>query len=529
VEPGGFDFRRMAFFDRLGGVGYTRVPVLAVAAPDGMDLAVDRLRSRLSAAVRGAMPGDAGAFAAGVMTGDRSGLSQATIEDLRDSSLAHLLAISGMNMAFLVGFVFALIRVGVACVPPLALRTHAKKGAALVALGVAAFYLLLSGANVATERAFVMVAVMLGAVLLDRRAVTLRSVAIAGVVLLAWQPEAMLEPGFQMSFAATVALIAGFRAVEGQVLRQKMPRWAVPVFTLVLSSVVAGLATAPYAAAHFNRFTDFGLVANLLTVPVMGAVVMPAGALAALAAPFGLAAVPLWVMEQGVRWILFVAARVADLDGAVTAIKAPSAPVLPLLSLGLCALVLGPGRLRVAGAAAAMGALVLWAASPRPDMLVSADGRLVGVVGPQGRALSAERGNGFTARNWLENDGDLASQSEAARRPGVSGPKDARLFVLGEMPVLHVTGKGASAAAGAACARGALVVLDDVADLPAGGDCRVIDLALLRKVGPLAIDAGEAGRLDLRPVRNGARLWNAPPADAAALAALAAPPQRTSP
>jgi hypothetical protein len=103
------------------------------------------------------------------------------------------------------------------------------------------------------------------------------------------------------------------------------------------------------------------------------------------------------------------------------------------------------------------------------------------------------------------------------------------LFVLGEMPVLHVTGKGASAAAGAACARGALVVLDDVADLPAGGDCRVIDLALLRKVGPLAIDAGEAGRLDLRPVRNGARLWNAPPADAAALAALAAPPQRTSP
>ncbi len=526
VEPGGFDFRRMAFFDRLGGVGYTRLPVLVAAPPEGRDLAIDRLRSRLSAAIRAAMAGDAGAFAAGVMTGDRSGLSQAAVEDLRDSSLAHLLAISGMNMAFLVGFVFALIRVGVACVPPLALRVNAKKGAAVVALGVAAFYLLLSGANVATERAFVMVAVMLGAVLLDRRAVTLRSVAIAGVLLLAWQPEAMLEPGFQMSFAATVALIAGFRAVEGQVLRQKMPRWAVPVFTLVLSSVVAGLATAPYAAAHFNRFTDFGLIANLLTVPVMGAVVMPAGAVAALAAPFGLAAVPLWVMEQGVRWILFVADRVAALDGAVTAIKAPSAAVLPLLTLGLCALVLGPGRLRAAGVAASVVALALWAVAPRPAMLVTADGRLVGVMGPQGRALSSERGGGFTARNWLENDGDLATQSEAARRPGVAGPKAARSFLLGGMPVLHLTGKGAAEAAAGACTGGVLLVVSAEAD-GARGDCRLIDLALLRKVGPLAIDPGPGGQLDLHPARRAARLWNAPPADAAVLATLAAPPQPT--
>jgi competence protein ComEC len=519
VEPGAFDFRRMAFFDRLGAVGYTRVPVLAAAAPQGAGLAVDRLRSRLSAAMRAAIPGDAGAFAAGVMTGDRSGLSQQTVEDLRDSSLAHLLAISGMNMAFLVGFVFALIRVGLACVPPLALRVNAKKVAAVVALAVAAFYLALSGANVATERAFVMVAVMLGAVLLDRRAVTLRSVAIAAVILLAWQPEAMLEPGFQMSFAATVALIAGFRAVEARVAREHMPRWVVPLFTLVLSSVIGGLATAPYAAAHFNRFTDFGLLANLLTVPVMGAVVMPAGAMAALLAPLGLAAPALWVMELGVLWILAVARWVAGLDGAVTAIPAPGALVLPVLTLGLCALVLGPGRLRAAGVAAALAALALWAATPRPALLVAGDGRLVGVLGPEGRALSAARGGGFAARNWLENDGDLAAQADAAARPGMDGPRGARRFAVGGVPGVALSGRGAAEAAAAACARGGIVVV--AAEVAADGPCALVDTALLRRTGPLVIDPAPGGGITVRAARAGRRAWMPPQADPAVLAALA--------
>ncbi|MFN3578510.1 MAG: ComEC/Rec2 family competence protein, partial [Tabrizicola sp.] len=307
VEPGAFDFRRMAFFDQLGAVGYTRTPVLLLEEASGAALPIDRLRRWLTQAMLARMPGQAGAFAAGAMTGDRSAISGETVQALRDSSLAHLLAISGMNMAFLTGFVFALIRYGLALVPFVALRVNTRKVAAWVSLGVALFYLLLSGANVATERAFIMISVMLGAILLDRRALTLRSVAIAGMILLLGKPESLLEPGFQMSFAATIALIVGFCALDDSIYRRTLPRWLMPVFTLVLSSLIGGLSTAPYAAAHFNRFTDYGLLANVLTVPVMGAVVMPAGVLAALMAPFGLAWLPLWVMEQGARWILFVA------------------------------------------------------------------------------------------------------------------------------------------------------------------------------------------------------------------------------
>lgn len=506
VEPGAFDFRRMAFFDQLGAVGYTRTPVLLLEEPEGGALLIDRLRTYLTQGMLAHMEGQAGAFAAGAMTGDRSAITEETVQALRDSSLAHLLAISGMNMAFLTAFVFGLVRYGLALVPWAALRVNSKKVAAVVSLGVAAFYLLLSGANVATERAFIMIAVFLGAVLLDRRALTLRSVAVAGVVLLLTKPESLTEPGFQMSFAATIALIVGFGALEGSIYRQKVPRWAMPVFTLVLSSVIGGLSTAPYAAAHFNRFTDYGLLANLLTVPIMGAVIMPAGAMAALLAPMGLAALPLWVMEQGARWILFVAHWAAGLDGSVTAIMTPGPWVLPVLTLGAIWVILWRGRVQLVGIAAVMAALWFWGADGRPDLLISGDGKLVGLWGPEGRALSAGSGGGFSAESWLENDGDLATQPEAAGREGFTGPKGERWFTVGGLQAVALSGKGAVEKLVGVCASGALVILAaEVETVPEG--CRLIDQTMLAATGPLAFWV-EGDGLRIVQTRAQHRIWS---------------------
>ena len=501
VEPGAFDFRLMAFFDGLGAVGYTRHPVLLWEQPVPGDARVGRLRALLSAAIQAEIAGDPGAFASGVLTGDRSGLSRDAVEALRDSSLAHLLAISGMNMAFLIAFVFALLRYGLALVPPVALRINSKKVAAVVSLGVAAFYLALSGSNVATERAFIMVAVMLVAVLLDRRAITLRSVAIAATILLLWQPEALLSPGFQMSFAATVALIIGFAAMTDRMEPGRWPRWVQVGVALVLSSVLGGVSTAPFAAAHFNRFTDYGLVANLLTGPVMGMVVMPAGAMAAVMAPFGLAGMPLWVMEQGCRWILFVAHQVAALEGSVTAIPAPPPAVLPILTLGLCWMVLWPGRLRWGGGVAVVAALVIWVQAARPMVLIGAGG-VVGVMGPEGRAISAARGAGFMVANWLENDGDLAGQEVAAARPGFSAGDGGRVFAFGGRTALLVA-KGDPMPIGA-CERHALVVVQDVA--AEGGPCLVVDTGLLEQSGTIAIMKAASGPR-LQFTQSGNRVW----------------------
>jgi competence protein ComEC len=511
VEPGAFDFRRMAFFDQLGAVGYTRTPVLLLEEPVDGALPIDRLRTWLTQGMLAHMDGQPGAFAAGAMTGDRSAITEETVQALRDSSLAHLLAISGMNMAFLTGFVFALFRYGLALVPYVALRVNTKKVAAVVSLAVAAFYLLLSGANVATERAFIMISVFLGAVLLDRRALTLRSVAVAAMILLLLKPESMLEPGFQMSFAATIALIVGFAALDGSIYRERVPRWLMPVFTLVLSSLIGGMSTAPYAAAHFNRFTDYGLLANVLTVPVMGAVIMPAGALAALLAPIGLAWLPLWVMEQGARWILFIAHEIAGWEGAVTAIPTPGPWVLPLFTLGAIWLILWRGRVQAFGALPVLVALVLWLSAERPTLLVSGDGRLVGLAGPEGRALSAPKGGGFAAENWLQNDGDLTLQAQAAERSGFQGPKGERWFELAGLKAVALAGKGAEAKLPAVCQTADLVILAaEAATAPPG--CPLIDQQVLAATGPLALWQGDS-TLQFVTTKGARRLWSPPARD----------------
>lgn len=507
AEPGGFDFRRMAYFRQLGAVGYTRAPVVLWQDPEEGTQVINRLRTWLAAKMMAAVPSEAGAFAAGAMTGDRSGIGLQTVQDLRDSNLAHLLAISGMNMAFLTGFVFMLVRYGAALVPVLAVRVNSKKLAAIVAFGVALFYLLLSGSNVATERAFLMVCVMLGAILLDRRALTMRSVAISAVLLLLVEPESLGEPGFQLSFAATAVLIAGFGALDRAILREKLPRWMLPVFTMVLTSLLAGLATAPYAAATFNRFTDYGLLANVLTAPFMS-ILMAAGAVAALLAPLGLAWPALWVMEQASRWILFVAHWVAGLEGAVTAVVQPSAWVMPVITLAGIWLLVWRGRWRWGAVLPMALAFAGWSVTARPQVLVSSDGSLVGLMGREGRALSVPKGGGFIAENWLQDDGDLAVQEVAAARAGFEGPATARRFEVAGWRGVALRGKGAAEAFAAACRSADLVILPSAIKpvrAPAGG-CVVIGREVLDATGALALTIWP-DHLELRPSRFGARIW----------------------
>ena len=357
VEPGGFDFRRHAWFLGIGAVGYTRTPVvLAVAGREGVWLG--QLRHRLSQRVQARIPGDAGGFAAAILTGDRSAVAQPRLEALRDSNLVHLLAISGLHMGLLAGFVFATIRGRLALYPPLALRLPARKIAAVFAMAAGAFYLALSGGNVATERAFSMIAVMLCAVLLDRRALSLRSVAVAGLVVLALRPEALAGPGFQMSFAATTALVVVFgwlsqhRPNSGW-MAQKWLRLALGV---LVSSGISGLATAPLGAAHFNQIAHYGLLANLAAVPLMGALIMPAAVIGICLMPLGLDGVPLWVMGQGLAWVLFVADTVAAWPGATSGVPTPPAAVLPMMALGALWAVLWRGRWALLGGAP----MVIW-------------------------------------------------------------------------------------------------------------------------------------------------------------------------
>jgi competence protein ComEC len=509
MEPGGFDFQRQAFFDGLGAVGYTRTPVLALRpAEEGRaGLFVYRLRMAITQEITETIPGPAGGFAAAITTGVRATIDAETTEALRISSLQHILSISGLHMVLVTGFVFGLVRVAIAAIPPLALRLPAKKIAAAAALVAGAAYLALSGMDVPAERAFVQVAVVLVAVLFDRRALTLRAVALAAVIVLTFRPEALTEPGFQMSFAATIALVAGFEAWRDRETR--LPRMARPLAALLLSSLIAGFATAPFAASHFNQLQHYGLLANTLAVPVMGMLVMPAAVLAALLAPFGLHEIGLRLMEPGINWILFVARTVAALPGAVSHVPTPQPLVMPLVALGALWLVLWQGRARATGLAPVVLAFLLWTQVERPAVLVSPSGALVGVLTPEGRALSKPRGDGFAAETWLENDGAPAPQEDAAARAGFTGPPGAQTFTLGETTAIHLTGRGAADRVAEACATHALVIL--AAPAPAPGPCTIVDEESLALTGALAIYADADGPRTVT-VRDSAghRPWNTP-------------------
>ncbi len=489
VEPGGFDFRRHAWFQRLGAVGYTRTPVLAYqpAGENAPGLAVYRVRMRISEAVRGALPGRAGAFAAAITTGDRSAIDQPTLAALRASNLAHLLAISGLHMGLLTGFIFGALRLVLAALPYVALYWPTKKIAAVCALIAGAVYLALSGGNVATERAFIMVSVMFGAVLADRRAITLRAVAVAALLVLTLRPEALYGPGFQMSFSATTALVAVYGAFNAR----KVPSSPKPYLLrmlggVALSSLVAGLATAPIAAAHFNQVPHYGLIANMVSVPLMGAVIIPLAVLAAMLAPLGLAWVALSLMDWPILWILGVAEMVSGWPGSVSPVIAPGASVLPLMTLGAAWLVLWQGRARAGGVPVMVLALVLWSQADRPALLVSQSGGLLGVMTDAGRALSKPKGDGFAAGIWLENDGDPVAQADAATRSVFEEQGRLRSIRLSGHPVLHATGKAAAQDAVARCRTADLVVVNVRVETPEG--CLVYDAKRLTEEGALAIE-----------------------------------------
>ena len=445
---------------------------------------------------------------AAVTTGDRSGIGQDALGHLRASNTAHLLAISGLHMGLLSGFVFTILRLILIFLPYIGPRIPARKFAAGGALLVSTGYLAMSGGNVATERAFVMVAVALCAVMLNRRAISLRAVAIAAIIVLCLRPEALFGPGFQMSFAATTALVAVFGWMRDSEI-QIGPKLAQPFVLVVISSGIAGLATAPIGAAHFNTVAHYRLIANLLSVPLMGLIIIPSAVLAAVLAPFGFEAIGLHIMGAGLRWILGVAEWVAELDGARGYVMGPSPLVLPILAVGALWIILWQGRVRLLGVAPILASFVIWTVGERPLVLIADNGSLIGVMTQDGRALSKEKGAGFVARNWLENDGDPSTQIKSANLWG-EGAKRVKSVQIYKFKLVHLIGKKAVEAQGSCQA--AQVIIASVKVERNLGPCIVFDPETLRAHGSVGLYAvGEEIKLISARDVSGDRIWSAWP------------------
>lgn len=427
VAPGSYDFGRKLWFDGIGAVGFSLAPVKKVGAPreatwlEDVADSVQRFRRAVSDRIRASMSERTGPIAAAFLTGERDAITDEDNEAMRDSSLAHLLSISGLHMA-LAGFgFFWALRLLFALAPPIVLNYPVKKWAAAAALVASLGYLLLSGASVPTQRSFVMIAIALIAMIFDRSAMNLRVVALAAIAILIVSPESWIDPSFQMSFAAVVALVAVYEWWNAHRIPDlEQPGWIRRAVNLVLAaaatSLIAGLATAPFAAFHFNRFSDYGVAANVLVMPIVSFIVMPAGVLALLLMPLGLEAIPLAAMEKGLDAMLAVAHWVASWPGATQAVAASPPSVLILMAAGGLWLALWRSSWRWFGVAPIMIGLVVPFLTRQPDIFIADDGANVAVRGANGQLhlLSSRRGK-FDAEIWLRRDGDSREVADLPR------------------------------------------------------------------------------------------------------------------
>jgi competence protein ComEC len=497
-RPGGYDLARDLYFQQIGATGLAlgRIDVRPAPAAPALRLAfataVEAIRDAIDGRIRAAVKGDTGSIASALITGKRDPLSAPVFDAMYVSGVGHVLSISGYHMALVAGVVFFVVRAVLALVPALALRHAIKKWAAMTALAAATIYLVLSGAEVATQRSYIMTAVVLIGVLADRPTLTMRTIAVAALAVMLLAPEAVVHPSFQMSFAATLALIATYErgmpwaaSAPQTPLAARIALWgAREIAVLVIASLVAGLATTPYAAYHFHRMAPYGVIANLLAMPVISALSMPAGLLALLAMPLGFDA-PLWrLMGVGIDWMVAVALWVANLPGAVGHVPAFGAGAVLLATAGLIVICLLKSPLRFVGAGFAVAGCAAAMMAAKPDVMVSAGGDVVAVRGADGRLSAVKFGSDtLSLREWLAADGDARLPNDRAVASGFACDPDGCIARLPGGAAVAVSRTAAAFADD--CVRAALIITLR----PAPADCAatVVDRATLRSNSAMAL------------------------------------------
>lgn len=411
VMPGAYDYSRHFFFQGIGALGYTtgQVTVISRAEEGAVSRALAALRHRMSLAMQEAIPGAAGAIAAAVAVGDTAAIPDEEQQQMRDSGLSHILSISGLHMSLAAGIVFFTIRLVLALIPAIVLRYNIKKIAALAALVAAFGYLLLAGSPVPAVRSFIMIAFVFLAVLLDRRGISLYSLAWAAFVIVLIAPESVWNASFQMSFAATLAIVA-FYERYGYVLHSSNASWLrkayLALLGVALTSLAATLSTAVFSIHHFNRFSSFGILANMAVMPLSSFLIMPGVVLTLLLYPLGLAQPGYFLMQWGIEGMLWCAKTVAALPYAVIALMPLTGWGFITAIFGMIWLCLWKTRLRLLGIPLWFIGMSSLAFYKSPDILISDEGKQIAVLLDEHR-LAMIRGSarGFAAEAWLRRNG----------------------------------------------------------------------------------------------------------------------------
>lgn len=493
VAPGAFDFQQMAFYQGIGAVGFTYNAPEILEESDRPILAT--LRKTIADAVRGATEGPQQSVLIALMTGQRKAIQDEDWKALRESGLAHMLAISGLHVGMVAGVLFFFCRLLLACSKKLALRYPIKKWAAIFALVGACFYTLIVGGTIPTQRALMMTGLVMVAILCDRSPLSLRLVAFAALVVLLFSPESLMSVSFQMSFAAVTALICFFewmRPVWMRFYRQAgiIRRISLYFIGVSLTTLIAGTATGLFALYHFQQYAMFGLIANLIAVPLLAFIVMPMAVLSYILMPIGLEGPALAVAQWGVGWILATAHWVSGLEGAVWRVPTWPSWVFICMVITVWIFMVWKGQLKKITVPAFLVLTLLAFLYRQPDMQVSDKVDLVSIRDEQGILwLSTGQKERYTAENWLRRNGQEGNDKNIWPREGekegfpfACGTYGCRGEVNGQKIAVAFTQKASQED----CNWADLIIADN----PIGKECRakhVIDYFDVWRKGPHAI------------------------------------------
>ena len=424
AEPGAHDFRRDLFFLRIGAVGYAVQKYVRPAGDDPADgPLLGRLRQaaaeKISLVFADPAEGAERAIALALLVGERGPIPEDVNNAMRDAGLAHLLAISGMNITIAAGLIYFTLRLGLAAIPWIALRFPIKKWAAAGGLAGEILYTQFVGAPVSAERSMITTGFIMLAIMADRSALTLRLVAISATLLILAEPEALMGASFQMSYGAIVALVVLYERWNFHGAGEKGPiRTALTYLVgIAVMSLVASAASAVFAIYHFQQSAFYGMGANLLAVPVHDLWIMPWGILSYVLMPFGLEKLALWPMGWGISAMLAVARLFSGFPGAAAHFAAMPATALGLIVVGGLWFLLWTKRWRWLGAAPVAAGIVLTVTVHQPDLLIAEDGRLVAIrMGNGAIALSNRAHDRFTQSVWVRRagEGDIDDNPPAA-------------------------------------------------------------------------------------------------------------------
>ncbi|UJQ20750.1 MULTISPECIES: ComEC/Rec2 family competence protein [unclassified Wolbachia] len=398
-----YDFARIAYYQKISATGFATSKITLHKKAEARKFLeyIESFRQYIYENLQQNIKKPHVDIISALLIGKKDGIDQKTMDAIRDSGIAHLFAISGLHLSFVAGLFFVVFRNLFAISETLTLKYNTKKISAFLTILPTTFYLLITGMQISAQRAYIMVILVLVAIMIERKYRGLIAIAFAAAVILIIEPEVILKPGFQMSFSAVLALVASYQINANKLFKIKIMKYFV---SIMISSVIASLATVPYTIYNFNYFSISGIITNLVAIPIVTLIIIPLGIIYVLLIPFGIEWIIAPLIERPIDSILYITNAIASLQYLVIPIRTFPASSIIIITLGLLWLCLWERNWRFFGIFFIVLGICFSTAYKTPDILINADN--VAVKESDNLLYSLTRKNrNFVVKTWAKQNG----------------------------------------------------------------------------------------------------------------------------